>query len=82
MGDAANQLLRKYAALTAEPSGRAYVVARAKINAGDVLHHLTGRIARHKIPRYVAFVETLSRTGSGKVKKDELRRAFRTDEQR
>ena len=81
MGDAANQLLRKYAALTAEPSGCAHVVVRAKIDAADVLHHPTGRIARYKIPRHVAFVDALPRTGSGKVKKDELRRAFRTEEQ-
>lgn len=81
MGDAANQPLCKYTARTAEPSGCAYVEVRAKIDAADVLHHLTGRIARYKIPRRVAFVDALPGTASGKVKKDELRRAFRTDEQ-
>ena len=58
-------------------SGCVYVVAAAKIEAADVLGHLTGRIARYKMPKHVAFVETLPRTGSGKVKKDELRSAFR-----
>lgn len=58
-------------------SGCVYVVAAAKIEAADVLGHLAGRIARYKMPKHVAFVEALPRTGSGKVKKDELRKAFR-----
>ena len=58
------------------------MVVRAKIDAADVLHHPTGWIARYKIPKHVAFVEALPCTASGKVKKDGLRRAFRTDEQR
>ncbi|MEI9885857.1 MAG: AMP-binding protein [Rhizomicrobium sp.] len=63
-------------------SGCAYIVARGEIDAAQVLQHLTGRIARYKMPKHVVFVETLPRTGSGKVKKDELRSAFRTGGQR
>ena len=63
-------------------SGCVYVVAASKIEADEVLGHLMGRIARYKMPKHVAFVETLPRTGSGKVKKDELRAAFRGDPQR
>jgi len=57
-------------------SGAIFVVANATLEAADVFAHLTGRIARYKMPKHVAFVETLPRTGSGKVKKDELRNAF------
>ena len=57
-------------------SGAIFVVANATLEAADVFAHLTGRIARYKMPKHIAFVETLPRTGSGKVKKDELRNAF------
>ncbi|MEI9991902.1 MAG: AMP-binding protein [Rhizomicrobium sp.] len=60
-------------------SGAIYVVAASKIEADEVLGHLMGRIARYKMPKHVAFVETLPRTGSGKVKKDELRKAFQAE---
>ncbi len=63
-------------------SGCVYVVASAALDAAGVLDHLTGRIARYKMPKHVAFVETLPRTGSGKVKKDELRNAFRAGGER
>ena len=39
--------------------------------------HLTGRIARYKIPKNVVVVDELPRTASGKVKKLELRERFR-----
>jgi fatty-acyl-CoA synthase len=51
----------------------AIVVARSEITADDVLTHLTGRIAKYKIPRAVIFVDELPRTASGKVRKTDLR---------
>ena len=57
-------------------SGCAFVVASAALTAGDVIGHCQGRLARYKIPKHVRFTDALPRTGSGKVKKDELRRAF------
>ncbi|HEY0104986.1 MAG TPA: AMP-binding protein [Rhizomicrobium sp.] len=58
-------------------SGCAYVVLREHLIAADVIAHVRGRLARYKVPKHVAFVDTLPRTGSGKVKKDDLRRIFR-----
>jgi fatty-acyl-CoA synthase len=46
----------------------------ASADAGTVRRHLEGRIARHKLPAHVTVLEALPRTGSGKVRKDELRR--------
>ena len=57
-------------------SGCAYIVSRASITEQDVLAHCQARLARYKIPKHVRFVDTLPRTGSGKVKKDALRRDF------
>ncbi len=41
--------------------------------AERIREHLTGRLATYKLPRHVMAVEALPRTGSGKVKKGELR---------
>jgi fatty-acyl-CoA synthase len=57
-------------------SGCAFVVTSSALRAEDVIGHCQGRLARYKIPKHVRFTDTLPRTGSGKVKKDELRRAF------
>ena len=57
-------------------SGCAYIVSRTSISEQDVLAHCQARLARYKIPKHVRFVDTLPRTGSGKVKKDALRRDF------
>lgn len=57
-------------------TGCAYVVTRAALTVDDVVEHCRGRLARYKIPKHVRFTDVLPRTGSGKVKKDELRRAF------
>jgi len=56
-------------------TGRAFVVPRsgARLSQDQVLAHLSGRLARFKLPRSVVFVETLPRTASGKVIKNELR---------
>jgi len=42
------------------------------INEGDVKDFCRGQIARYKIPKYVAFVDTFPLTASGKVQKYKL----------
>lgn len=51
----------------------AVVVKRSEITAAEILEHLTGRLAKYKIPRDVIFVEDLPRTASGKIRKRDLR---------
>ena len=41
--------------------------------AERIREHLTGRVAAYKLPRHVLSVDALPRTGSGKVRKGELR---------
>lgn len=56
--------------------GRAVIVLRGgEPDAGRILAHLDGRIARYKIPKSVVFVDELPRNASGKILKAELRRA-------
>jgi len=51
------------------------VAAAGQTVAIEVLHaHLGDRLARYKLPQRYVFAEALPRTGSGKVKKAELRR--------
>jgi fatty-acyl-CoA synthase len=49
----------------------------AELTTEQLNEHLTGRIARYKIPKNVVVVDELPRTASGKVKKLELRERFR-----
>jgi fatty-acyl-CoA synthase len=44
-----------------------------RIDRQAVISHLEGRVARYKIPKHVSFVESLPRTGSGKIMKAALR---------
>jgi fatty-acyl-CoA synthase len=57
-------------------AGCAYIVSRGPLAKWEVLAHCQARLARYKVPKHVRFVDELPRTGSGKVKKDALRRAF------
>jgi fatty-acyl-CoA synthase len=57
-------------------SGCAYIVTRAPLTADDVTRHCRERLAHYKVPKHVHFIDLLPRTGSGKVKKDDLRHAF------
>ena len=59
-------------------SGCAYVVPRdgRALAAAEILEFCRPKLARYKVPKHVRFVEALPRTGSGKVRKDELRHAF------
>jgi fatty-acyl-CoA synthase len=58
--------------------GRALVVPRAGVapDPADLLDFLVDRIAKYKIPKSVVFVDSLPRTGSGKVLKSELRARY------
>jgi len=47
--------------------------AGATLTEADIQDHCRGRIARHKIPRYVAFVTSYPMTASGKIQKYKLR---------
>ncbi|HET9891145.1 MAG TPA: long-chain fatty acid--CoA ligase [Mycobacterium sp.] len=55
--------------------GHAVVVPRegATVTADDILAFLTGRLAKYKIPKTVAFVDALPSNGTGKVLKSRLR---------
>ena len=45
----------------------------AKLTEEDVRDFCRGKIARHKIPKYVFFLDTYPMTGSGKIQKYKLR---------
>jgi fatty-acyl-CoA synthase len=45
----------------------------AKLTAEDVQDFCRGQISRHKIPKYVFFLDTFPMTGSGKIQKYKLR---------
>ncbi len=52
---------------------RAYVVRRrSRLSADDVKRHVRSRLARHKVPRDVEFVQAIPRSETGKVVKAEL----------
>jgi fatty-acyl-CoA synthase len=55
--------------------GAAYIVARtaATLDLDDLRTHLTSRLAKYKVPAYLHLIDTLPRTGSGKVRKPDLR---------
>jgi len=48
----------------------------ARVKEEDLILHCRKNIASYKIPKYIRFVEEFPRTGSGKVKKFELREEF------
>jgi fatty-acyl-CoA synthase len=53
--------------------GRAFVVVNHSVSEGELLDFLASRIAKYKVPKSVVFVDSLPRTGSGKVLKKRLR---------
>ncbi|MBB6553753.1 acyl-CoA synthetase [Nonomuraea rubra] len=55
--------------------GHAFVIPRpgARVTGDGLRGFLLGRLAKYKIPRYFDVVEDLPRTGSGKIRKPELR---------
>ncbi|KAB8174022.1 acyl-CoA synthetase [Microbispora catharanthi] len=56
--------------------GRAFVVPRpgVAVTPGEVRDFLRPRLAKYKIPVYVDVVDALPKTGSGKIRKPDLRR--------
>jgi fatty-acyl-CoA synthase len=44
-----------------------------RVTVKEVSDYLSGRLARYKIPKHVTVLSSLPRTGSGKLRKDELR---------
>lgn len=59
-------------------SGLAVVVPKPgrKLEAAAILHHLSGRLARFKIPKRVVFSNQLPRNAAGKVLKNVLREHY------
>ena len=51
----------------------------ASLSEDDVIAHLSGRLARYKIPKRVVFTDELARTASGKVRKADLRSMLAPD---
>jgi fatty-acyl-CoA synthase len=51
--------------------GKAFVVLKPgkRMNNGEVLEFLKGKVAKYKIPKYVEYVEELPKTASGKIQK-------------
>lgn len=49
------------------------VIVGSEVETEAVMNFLSHRIARYKLPKHVSFAESLPRTGSGKVRKDDLR---------
>lgn len=47
------------------------------VNPDEVLAHVSGRLAKYKLPRAAVIVDSLPRTASGKVRKVELRQEYR-----
>ncbi|MFI0448452.1 long-chain fatty acid--CoA ligase [Actinomadura sp. 6N118] len=56
--------------------GRAVIVGDPSLTETDVLTALAGRIAKYKIPKSVAFTDTLPRNAAGKLLKARLRETF------
>jgi len=53
----------------------AFVILKdgASLDEQTVVDFCRGKIARHKIPKYIFFVEEFPMTGSGKIQKFKLR---------
>lgn len=51
------------------------------VSEEDIRHHLKGRIAEYKIPRYIRFLEMIPMTGSGKVNIEKLRQLAVAEEE-
>jgi fatty-acyl-CoA synthase len=60
--------------------GKAFVVLKPgeRMNNGEVLEFLKGKVAKYKIPKYVEYVEELPKTASGKIQKFVLKERDRS----
>src|SRR5215468_751258 len=61
---------------------KALVVLKQNAQAGEIelIEHCRSCLAHYKCPRSVEFLETLPRTGTGKVRKRDLRNKYERDE--
>lgn len=48
----------------------------AGIEPAAIIDHITGRLAKFKLPKRIVFVDEFPRTASGKIRKAELRKQF------
>ncbi|MFI6025652.1 AMP-binding enzyme [Amycolatopsis magusensis] len=55
--------------------GKAFLVCHHEVAEQDLREFLLGRLAKYKIPVAFEVVDALPRTGSGKLRKAELRRS-------
>ena len=51
----------------------------ADLTLAELQAHCRGRIASFKVPGHLRLIESLPKTASGKVRKSELRAAFRVE---
>lgn len=56
----------------------AFIVAEENISKVELKKFLMRSLARHKVPRYMYFVDELPKTGSGKIKKFVLKELYST----
>ena len=54
----------------------AFIVAKETISKVELKKYLMKFLAKHKVPRYIYFVESLPKTGSGKIRKFALKDAY------
>jgi HIP---CoA ligase len=53
--------------------GKAFVVAKSRVSAEELLSWAHDRMAGFKVPRCVQFLDELPLNATGKVRKDQLR---------
>lgn len=51
----------------------------AELSPEDIIEHMTGRLAKYKIPKQITFLDELPRTASGKIRKADLRKQLLGD---
>lgn len=56
------------------PHAYVQLLPGASISAEQIIEHVSGRLARFKIPKNFVFVDEFPRTASGKIQKTELRK--------
>jgi fatty-acyl-CoA synthase len=58
--------------------GKALIVLKdeEKMTEEDIFEFLRGKLAKYKIPKYVEFTNEFPKTGSGKIRKTELREKY------
>lgn len=54
----------------------AFIVAKEIISKVELKKFLMQFLAKHKVPRYIYFVDSLPKTGSGKIRKFELKKLY------